>query len=308
MLKKIAFTLVILSLALAGCAAANSSNAPMEAPNVALERQSLESASGAAPSADKSAYAQDQSPTSIDRLVIKNASLSIAVDDPLMSKDNITYMAESLGGYVVSADVYQQTLSNGTKVPQVAMTIRIPAEKLDAALATIKNETTQPILSENESSQDVTADYTDLNSRLVNLQAAEAQLQKIMDSAVKTDDVLAVYSQLVSVRGQIEVIKGQMQYYEQSAALSSISIQLTANAAMQPITIAGWQPKGVAKEALQSLIHALQSLANFGIRAGILYIPVLLVIFVPLGLIGWGIYALVKRARKPKVALSPSPE
>jgi hypothetical protein len=269
MLKKIAFTLVILSLALAGCAAANSSNAPMEAPNVALERQSLESASGAAPSADKSAYAQDQSPTSIDRLVIKNASLSIAVDDPLMSKDNITYMAESLGGYVVSADVYQQTLSNGTKVPQVAMTIRIPAEKLDAALATIKNETTQPILSENESSQDVTADYTDLNSRLVNLQAAEAQLQKIMDSAVKTDDVLAVYSQLVSVRGQIEVIKGQMQYYEQSAALSSISIQLTANAAMQPITIAGWQPKGVAKEALQSLIHALQSLANFGIRAGI---------------------------------------
>jgi hypothetical protein len=308
MLKKIAFTLVILSLALAGCAAANSSNAPMEAPNVALERQSLESASGAAPSADKSAYAQDQSPTSIDRLVIKNASLSIAVDDPLMSKDNITYMAEALGGYVVSADVYQQMLSNGTKVPQVAMTIRIPAEKLDAALATIKNETTQPILSENESSQDVTADYTDLNSRLVNLQAAEAQLQKIMDSAVKTDDVLAVYSQLVSVRGQIEVIKGQMQYYEQSAALSSISIQLTANAAMQPITIAGWQPKGVAKEALQSLIHALQSLANFGIRAGILYIPVLLVIFVPLGLIGWGIYALVKRARKPKVALSPSPE
>jgi hypothetical protein len=308
MIKKITFALAILSLLMAGCAAANRSSVPMEAPNVVVEHQAVESVSGALPSADKSAYAQDQSATSVDRLVIKNASLSIAVDDPLKSKDNITYMAEAMGGYVVSADVYQQTLSNSTKVPQVAMTIRVPAEKLDAALATIKNETTQPILSENESSQDVTADYTDLNSRLVNLQAAEAQLQKIMDTAVKTEDVLAVYSQLVSVREQIEVIKGQMQYYERSAALSSISIQLTANAAMQPITIAGWQPKGVAKEALQSLIHALQSLASFGIRAGILYIPVLLVIFVPLGLIAWGIYALVKRVRRPKVALTPTPE
>jgi hypothetical protein len=308
MLKKFALIFFILSLLLGGCAAANRSSTPMEAPSVAVERQVVESVSGASSAFDKSAYAEDQSATSVDRLVIKNASLSIAVDDPIKSKDNITYLAEALGGFVVSADVYQQTLSNGTKVPQVAITIRVPAEKMDEALATIKNETNQPILSENETSQDVTADYTDLNSRLVNLQAAEAQLQKIMDSAVKTDDVLAVYSQLVSVRGQIEVIKGQMQYYERSAALSSISIQLTANAAMQPITIAGWQPKGVAKEALQSLIHAMQSLANFGIRAGILYIPVLLVIFVPLGLIAWGVYALVKKARRPKVALTPSPE
>ena len=49
-----------------------------------------------------------------------------------------------------------------------------------------------------------------------------------------------------------------MKYYEQSAALSSISIQLIANAAMQPLTIAGWQPGGVAKQALQSLIKAHQ--------------------------------------------------
>ena len=40
--------------------------------------------------------------------------------------------------------------------------------RLAEALATIKAETTQPIISENESSQDVTAEYTDLNSRLVN--------------------------------------------------------------------------------------------------------------------------------------------
>jgi hypothetical protein len=253
---------------------------------------------------DKSAYALDQTATSADRLVIKNAALTMAVNDPQKSMENITRMADAMGGFVVSAEMYQQTLNNGSKVPQVNMSIRVPAEKLAEALTTIKTETTQPIISENETSQDVTAEYTDLNSRLVNLQAAEKQLQQIMDSAVRTEDVLSVYSQLVSVREQIELIKGQMKYYEQSAALSSISIQLLANAAVQPITIAGWQPGGVAKEALQTLINALQALANLGIRLAVLYLPLLLIIFVPIGLIVWGIVALVRKMRRPKVTTS----
>ena len=269
MIKKIALTLIIASLLLSGCAAATQSDRST-LPNTSSGMQSSESvAPAAAPLlADKGAYAIDQTAASADRMVVKNATLSMAVDDPQKSMDNISRMAEAMGGFVVSADMYQQSLSNGSKVPQVNMSVRVPVERLAEALATIKAETDQPIISENQTSTDVTADYTDLNSRLVNAQAAEKQLQQIMDSAVRTEDVLSVYSQLVSVREQIELIKGQMKYYEQSAALSSISIQLFANAAMQPISIAGWQPGGVAKQALQSLIHALQSLTNFVIRAG----------------------------------------
>ena len=312
MYKKLTIALLVFTLLLTACATAANKPSRSLAPGVAPVEsvvqspampQALESASGA-----KSAYSLDQTAASVDRLVIKNASLSISVNDPQKSMDTISKMAEAMGGFVVTADMYQQSLNNGDKVPQVTMTIRVPAEKLDEALATIKKETDQPIISENESSQDVTAEYTDLNSRLINLQAAEKQLQEIMGNAIKTEDVLAVYSQLVSVREQIELIKGQMKYYEQSAALSSISIQLIANAAVQPITIAGWQPTGVAKEALQSLIRTLQSLASFGIRLVILYVPTLLAIFVPLGLVAWGIVALVRRMRKPKVAVTPAPE
>lgn len=314
MSKKVIIALLISTLLLAACASATQMPQSAVSPDIAIapgaapQRQALESSSGAQNSPNKTAYSADQAATSPDRMVVKNATLSIAVDDPTKSMDAISRMAEGMGGYVVSAEMYQQTLNNGVKVPQVNITVRVPVERLAEALTAIKAETNQPVISENETSQDVTADYTDLNSRLVNLQAAEKQLQQIMDSATKTEDVLAVYNQLVSVREQIELIKGQMKYYEQSAALSSISTQLYANAAMQPITIAGWQPVGVAKEALQSLIHALQSLANFAIRAGILYIPVLLIIFVPIGLVIWGITALVRRGRKPKVAPAPTPE
>lgn len=310
--KKVSFALIIIALLLAACASKAATVTPpmrgavsegMPAPTAAPAMPQPQSIA----LGSKTAYAVDQSATSADRMVIKNASLSMAVDDPLKSMDNISHMAENMGGFVVTADMYQQSLDNGAKVPQVSMTIRVPAAKLDEALTTIKKETNQPIISENESSQDITAEYTDLNSRLTNLQAAEKQLKEIMASATKTEDVLSVYSQLVSVREQIELIRGQMKYYEQSAALSSISVQLIANAAVQPITIAGWQPGGVARQAIQSLIHTLQALANFVIYLGLLYLPTLLAILVPLGLIVWGIVALIRRARKPKVGITPAP-
>ena len=310
MIKRVSIALVVLTLLLASCAAAKTNlEAPGAPDTMLLQRQAVESA-GLSPSASegKSAYSLDQTAASADRLVIKNATIAIAVNNPEKSMETISKMAEAMGGFIVTADMYQQTLSNGVKVPQVSMTIRVPAERLDEALAAIKAETDQPIISENQSSQDVTAEYTDLSSRLKNAQAAEKQLQGIMEKAVKTEDVLSVYSQLVSVREQIELIKGQMQYYEQSAALSSVSIQLIPNAAVQPISIAGWQPKGVAKEALQSLIHTMQSLANFGIRFVILYLPTMIAIFGPIALIIWGIVSLIRRARRPRKAPAPTPE
>jgi len=313
MIKKLSFALIILSLLLGACAGSSRNLQSEGRTDVVTEMMQVEAPAQAAMPAsiaagDKGAYAQNQTATTTDRLVIKNGALSMSVKDPLVSRDNIAHLAEAMGGFVVSAEMYQQTLNNGVQVPQVSMTIRVPAERLDEALAAIKAETDQPIINENLSSQDVTAEYTDLNSRLINLQAAEKQLQEIMGSANRTEDVLAVYSQLVSVREQIEVIKGQMKYYEQSAALSSVSIQLLANAAVQPITIAGWQPAGIAKEALLSLIHTLQSLAGFGIRFVIYYLPVLLVICLPFALIIWAIVSFVNRRKKAKKALPPEPQ
>jgi hypothetical protein len=216
--------------------------------------------------------------TQVERLVIKNANLSLYVDDPTTVVAKISQMAEHMGGFVVSSNLYQTRLESGLEVPHASITVRVPAERLNEAMESIKAETKLPVVNETVSSQDVTSEYTDLQSRLHNLEAAEEQLQQIMDAAVKTEDVLNVYSQLTLVREQIEIIKGQMKYYEQSAALSSISVELTATAAQQPLTVGGWQPKGVAKDAIQALIYAMQGLANFVIWFALFILPIGLVV------------------------------
>jgi len=74
------------------------------------------------------------------------------------------------------------------------------------------------VQSENRSGQDVTSQYVDLQSQLTNLQKAEngpaghhgpSTKQPGNDSTTKTQDVLNVYNQIVSIRGQIEQIQGR---------------------------------------------------------------------------------------------------
>lgn len=249
-------------------------------------------------------------PSETQRLVIKNADISIVVIDPPSSMERISQLAEELGGYVVTANLHQTRLDSGQEVPRGSMTIRVPAEDLDAALERIEAESDRLPLSRNISSQDVTREYTDLESRLRNLESAEAQLQEIMASAFQTEDVLEVYNELVQVREQIEVIKGQMQYYKQSAALSAISIELIANEAVQPLSIGGWQPVGVAKDAVQTLIDTLKFLANAAIWVVLYLTPVLAVIYVvlvlPLSLV-WR-YWRKRRAQRNTAPSTPSEE
>ena len=272
---------VLLSLLLASCAPAKSPEEKVSealAPGEAYMAPAVQGVELPAEGGYRSGVAQTQ--PNAERMVVKNAQLSLVVADPAASMKRISDMADQMGGFVVSANLYQQQLESGAEVPRAEITLRVPAERLNEALERIRQESDQLPLTETINSQDVTAEYTDLRSRLRNLEEAEAQLRDIMDSATKTEDVLAVYKELVRTREQIEVIKGQMQYYEQSSALSSISVSLIANEAIQPLTIGRWQPVGVAKQAIQSLISAFKFIVNAAIWIVLFVLPVLLLLFV----------------------------
>jgi hypothetical protein len=308
MYKRALIYLTLITILLTSCASAASSPQPvadmyygMEAPSEAPALSEGEKSS--AGSSPNNAFANAQQPS--ERIVIKNAELSIIVNDPAESLDRVTHMAEGMGGFVVSAHVYREKLADGQEVLRASATIRVPAERLNEALQQIRSESSKPVLYENIDSQDVTREYTDLQSRLRNLEAAEAQLQEIMLEANKTEDVLSVYSQLTQVREQIEVTKGQIQYYDQSAALSSVTIQFVPDAAVQPLTIAGWEPVGVAKEALQSLINGLRSLANIAIWAALYALPMLLIVLAPFVV---AIYAIQRWRRRGKAKTAPPAE
>lgn len=241
----------------------------------------------------------------VERMVIRNANLSIVVKSPAEAMDQIISMAEGMGGFVVTSTLYQRRLANGNLVLEGNVTIRVPALKLNEALDQIKGLVDNPqtdILTENISGQDVTAEYTDLKSRLRNLEDAAEQLRKIMETATKTEDVLRVLNELRSVTEQIEVLKGQIKYYEESAAMSAISVNLQAQETVAPISVGGWKPEGVARDAIQALIDAYQTIASGVIWAVLFCLPIAL----PVGLVIFFIVRGFLRWRKRRKSAIPA--
>ncbi len=303
MFRKSLVIIMLLALVLTACAPARSEK------QVVPESAPSEMFAGAPPSADvyqpsEGARAIQQQAGAIsgvenpvERLVIRNANLSIVVKDPAEAMDQIISMAEGMGGFVVNSNLYQRRLPNGNLVLEGNVTVRVPALKLNEAMGQIKGLVDNPqtdILSENISGQDVTAEYTDLKSRLRNLEDAAEQLRKIMETATKTEDVLQVLNELRSVTEQIEVLKGQIKYYEESAAMSAISVNIQAQETVAPISVGGWKPEGVARDAIQALIDAYQTIASAVIWAVLFCLPIAL----PIGLVIFFIVRGFMRWRK----------
>lgn len=236
----------------------------------------------------------------IERIIIKNAGITIVVSDPGDALERISRMAEELGGFVVSANLYQRELDSNLNVSQASATLRVPAQKLNDALGNIRDLSNQDPLSETVESQDLTREYIDQQSRLRNLEKTEEQLLEIMEDADETEDVLAVYNELTRVQEQIEVTKGQIQYYEQSAAMSLINVEILADEAVQPLTIGGWQPAGVAKSAIQALINALKFFIESLIWILVFILPVIFILLLVFVLPLYLILRAVRRRRKEK--------
>ncbi len=236
-----------------------------------------------------------------ERLVIRNANLSIVVEDPEASMEDIVELAERLGGFVVSSNIYQTTTINDVQVPGAYITIRVPSATFVDALNSVRAEAID-VTRDDRTGQDVTAEYTDLQSRLRNLESAEEMLRAIMEEAQDTEDVLAAFNQLNYITEQIEVLKGQIQYYEESAAMSAITVELVANESVQPLTIGPWTPVGAAKDAVEALIRALQDIVDAVIWILLYVLPIVLVIALPLWLIGRGVLRLLRRRQAKPVA------
>ena len=216
-------------------------------------------------------------PSPDSRLIIRTGDIGVVVEDTEASLAQIAAMAESNGGWVVNSYVFQA----GEDAMSGNITIRVPAEGFQSALDAISAMAVE-VQSLSTSGQDVTEEYVDLDARLGNLEATADRVRGFLDETRNVEEALAVNQELSRLEGEIEVIKGRMQYLSEWAAFSTITANLTPDILAQPVQIGGWEPVGVAKEALEALINGLQGIANVLIWLAIYVLPIALIILIPL--------------------------
>lgn len=205
-----------------------------------------------------------------ERLVIKNGQLSLLVADVRHSVEEITQLVEDEKGFVLSADVHK-IRSEGEKLIGLVV-IKIPSENFNQIFNRIKRLGLK-VTAENISGQDVTEEYTDLQSRLRNLEAAESQLLELMKQAGKVTEILEVQKELVRTREQIERIRGRIEFLEKSAKMATITVNLATEGEELPVVEEDWRPRKVARAALRTLVRFWQGIGNGIIWVAVFFSP-----------------------------------
>ncbi len=224
------------------------------------------------------------------RLVIKTANVAIQVENVSQAEAQIRSRTEQLGGYVVSVQTYGSDAEMSSQI-----TFRVPAATFDQALSGVEG-LAHKVLSRSVSGDDVTEEFVDLESRLRNLEATRDRLLTLLNQATDVEDALQVNQALSDVQGQIEQIQGRMKYLRDSAAFSTITVDLDPVPPLPTIIENdSWQPLRVAREALAGLVGFAQGLANLAIVI-LIWSPIWLVLW----LIGRWIWRWIsKRPRRP---------
>jgi hypothetical protein len=211
---------------------------------------------------------------SIDRKITQTASMSLQVEAVGEAFQEVGRIAAGAGGFVASS-----SFSNEGEEQVASMTIRVPAARFQEVLASLRG---LAVKVENEQSQsnDVTEEYTDLGSRLRNLQATEAQYLEFLKQAKDIAEVLQVQDRLTTVRADIETVQGRINLLDSLADMSTVTVHLRPEAA--PSSEAGTpNPLKAARAAWHASLNTLRALATAAVAVAAFswwLVPVLVVL------------------------------
>jgi hypothetical protein len=263
-------SIALITALLSGCAATATNSTTGVAPEATMGGKA------------SSSIAADSSAT-VDRSVIKTASIGLETQKIDEAKSNLTFISKKFEGLVEN---WSQQSNNAGELWQINATVRVPVASLDESIANIS--ALGQVLNLNVSNSDVTAQVLDIDARTKSLTASVERLQKLMANANNTADLLAAESALSQRQAELESMLSQQNYFKDAVDMSTIYVTIYAE---------GLGPVSAPTSFIDGLNQGWKALAAFFTGAVVflgLAVPWLLVV-IPLGAV---VYLVVRRIRR----------
>ncbi|THF47695.1 DUF4349 domain-containing protein [Flavobacterium supellecticarium] len=186
----------------------------------------------AAPVAASETSGSGGSETIIEPKIIKNANLRFETSDLNQSYADIQ---KALVKY--KATIQNDVTGKNSNSVYRDLTIRVPNTAFDAFITDIGKGVSHFDRKE-ISSEDVTEEYIDIESRINTKKTLEKRYLDLLNKATKVSEILEIEKGLATVREEIESIEGRLKYLQSRIAMSTITIDMyTQNASESGATV-----------------------------------------------------------------------
>lgn len=223
--------------ALAGCSAAGSSgDSGTDSGSSGVMEQSDAQAPEAVDGADQLAapatgqkQAQPNTVAAVsDRKLSRRADVSLTVTDVPLAAAKVRGVAASQQGVVVAEEVStQKDAPEDDGFAYGTITISVPADRLDASLDEVAK--IGEVASRSTSTDDVTAQFVDTESRVTSMKASVERVRALMTRADKLTDIVALESELSRRQADLEAYETQLAALQDSVTLSPITVTLATS-------------------------------------------------------------------------------
>jgi hypothetical protein len=232
-----------------------------------------------------------------ERLIVKNAEMSLLVKNTDTAVDQITQIIEDVGGYIISSRLWYQEWGDDLH-KYSTFTIGVPTNQFESALSLLRDIAIL-VSDETTTGKDVTDKFVDIQPRLYNLEATRDQIRGFLDQTKSVEEALKINEELSKIEDRIEEIQGRIIYPSDRAAYSTITItiepelkELPTSTSRPTRTPTPWSTSETYGKAKLALTLAYRGIVGFFIWLVVVVIPVL----GPFALIGW----LLWKYKKPK--------
>lgn len=198
-------------------------------------------------------------------MLVQTGRLTLGCRNVTIDFDRMHGKLKELGGTVTrkavdwdSMWVWHQQEAQRVMATTITFDVKVPSVQFDAAVEVMK-AVAQETHREQTESEDVTVQYVDAAAREANLEAARAQLEKLLSSATTVSDTLEVKRELQRVTSDMESYAGRAKYLKQTAELSELHVVLRPLKAQPRDPPLARPPR--AWRVVQRSLHQLQSLA-----------------------------------------------
>jgi hypothetical protein len=154
------------------------------------------------------------------RKIIYDARIDLVVESLTATEQAILRLIKANNAFVAESD----HSSLASVRPHATWRVRVPVDQFDAFVESVSR--LGEVRQQHIGSQDVTAEFVDIEARMRNKQEEEKRLLKhLTESTGKLEDILAVERELARVRGEIETTQGRLKFLGDRTALSTVTVE-----------------------------------------------------------------------------------